>query len=312
MKAVLKRWITGVSIPQEYVCLAVDEIKDGFQLFVTSDIHKTHPVEHVFVGYLPLIIGLVYSSGDPSLESQQEVVLQLRTEAITDQGTIRLQKRTAYVCGERRIIFYEGKSGHHRLISKMHQQINSSLANRKSKTDDFIQLTGNGYEQVRIAYALPRKISLISLGDSSAMNVFPTDLHGPVGAEHYASSLRLSGRACQQVSSQRKIALSDVPVETFREVYAMGGNHQKEMRPAENFELLPARSSTFGIPLPINACSYVELEVVDTFDHGIHRIFIYRMVNRVKLKDGSLLAHIHNYALQWRMNRGLKTHFVVR
>jgi len=144
------------------------------------------------------------------------------------------------------------------------------------------------------------------------MNLFPTDLHGPVGDSHYVSSLRIGGRACEQVEAARRLAISEVDAAAFQAVYRLGKNHMQPMADPATFDLHATASATFGIPLPGAVVQYRELEWYDFFDWGIHRLFCYRVLHREKLSDAKRLAHIHNCYAQWRANVGLRTAYLLR
>jgi hypothetical protein len=61
-----------------------------------------------------------------------------------------------------------------------------------------VNLPGNQKDQVKIAYSMPREISLVTLSNGKLMNWSP-DLHGTVSRNTYVCSLRLGGLANQQV-----------------------------------------------------------------------------------------------------------------
>src|SRR5687768_5780732 len=62
-----------------------------------------------------------------------------------------------------------------------------------------IQLDHAAYAQLRVAYAIARAIRVVTVAAPDGVNRFPTDLHGPVGADGYVISLRVGSRAGEQV-----------------------------------------------------------------------------------------------------------------
>ncbi|MEX2231750.1 MAG: hypothetical protein WD824_06305, partial [Cyclobacteriaceae bacterium] len=175
-----------------------------------------------------------------------------------------------------------------------------------------VRLPGNLYDQVRIAYAVPRKIALITVCDGNKMNMFPTDLHGPFGKKFYISSLRKGGKANLQVEQTRKLILSFMPVNEYRAVYALGKNHMKDMKDFDEFSILNEPSAILKLPIPSAALHYKELELIDSFDAGIHRIHFYKNVHNEKITNGLTLAHIHQYYAQWRIDHKLPVNMRLR
>jgi hypothetical protein len=175
-----------------------------------------------------------------------------------------------------------------------------------------VSLPGNLHDQVRIAYAVPRIIPLITVGKDKRMNVFPTDLHGPFSDQFYLSSLRKGGKANEQVEHFGKLALSTIEAREFELAYALGKNHMQDLKQIDHFEDFKGVSATFSIPLPDSVLSYRELTRRQSFDFGIHRIHLYENVFHKQVKNGLTLAHVHQYYLQWRMNNGLYTNMLLR
>jgi len=166
---------------------------------------------------------------------------------------------------------------------------------------------------VQIAYSLPRNISLITIGQHGLYNLFPTDLHGPAGGEHYIISLRHQGKAALQVEETRSILLTQVHSEVFKTVYSLGKNHMQDLKEISRFPFSKEVSETLHLPLPEEALYYRELEWVYSFKQGIHRIFVFRVLLQKECRrTGSTLAHIHAGYASWRHNKGLSGNYLLR
>lgn len=312
MKSALKRLITGQSFRQEYLCLT-KELQNPLEAYLIVDGYDPIDVTatHRFVGYKPLVIAI--ESGHEIIHT--EVCFCLTTKGfdadevwkgfrIDSKSIAKLQltKKETKRCGDTTVAFYQGCYGDHRFLPRYNQVLNSMLLKFKKKTIGNISLDGNLYDQVRIAYAIPRKIALISVADNGLMNMFPTDLHGMINNSVYVSSLRIGGEACKQVERIRKIVISDIESLHYQAVYDMGKNHMRQMKPISGFDLSGEYSQLFKFPLHKGTGYYRELEVVSTFDLGIHRIFLYKIVNEKTIKIIFPLFHVHNYYAQWRKN----------
>jgi hypothetical protein len=314
LAAQLKRWILGSNLTNEYLCLEASALADPLRAMLVlgeARIDVTH--DHFLLGYKPLLMGVSGARAYDCSEGAQHATLEFMSAtghlvASLDLVTIR---RIRF--GDDALSIFEGRHGQHEFLSRVHQALNRVYESRQTKSVGNIPLDGNLYDQVRIGYAHPRVIAVISLGENGHFNLFPTDLHGPFGERHYAGSLRIGGRACAQVEKLRRLVLSTVDASSFRRTYALGKNHMRELRDIGDFEVAPLRSATFDLPLPQDVLGYRELERIDGFDAGIHRIHLYRTVHRVlHPEEPAALAHVHRYYAQWRADRGLSTPWLLR
>jgi hypothetical protein len=78
----------------------------------------------------------------------------------------------------------------------------------------------------------------------------------------------------------------------------------QELKSFSAFRLCGRKSKLLHLPLPASVLQYMELELFTSFDAGIHRIHLYRILHTEKVKDGLTLAHIHQYYAQWRIDHG--------
>lgn len=303
----LKRWLTGLVYPQEYICLA-ETPQSSLRLWAESGGEVRDVTdEHLFVGYKPLLIGLFSAP----VETGRSVVFHLRSE----DGIIvaELTTKTVFhrVLGDRSVIFCEGIKGSHTFIHPIYQWINRQRQSLTRRKPGNVGLPGNLYDQVRIAYAMPRIISVVILSDGQSVNVFPTDLHGPAGSPHYVSSLRIHGKATEQVERLRKLVIADLTAHSYREVYSWGVNHQHDLQHPDQYQWESHASKYLGIPLPAGTIGYRELELEGSVDWGIHRIHFYRVLFQVQPK-AQPVSHIHQYYAQWRSDHGLYTAMLLR
>jgi len=320
MKKILTK-LNGLHYQQEYLCLAKEPFQNPIHAYFVRDGHVIKDItnEHLFTGYSPLIFTLISSDlKEPfsniemffSQRSLQPNDLFKKRDALAwlSLGLIQKQK-----IGDNEIYYYKGIRGQHHFLSFFHQYIiglNNQVYNRKKEN---VFLNNALYKQVQIAYSIPRIISLITVGSGGLYNLFPTDLHGPVNEQYYVSSLRHGGKACKQVENAGRIVISQVHTDVYKMAYALGKNHMQELKPKENFFFSESLSSVFKLPLPKSLLSYRELELVGSFDQGIHKLLLYKIISsQVVSKDPSTLAHIHNCYATWRHRKGLPGNYLVR
>jgi len=324
--------LTGISIRQEYLCVALEDLADTVSVHLTTrdnpgvlDVTGTH----LFLGYHPLVLAVPFEDADSAAARAAEACLGFQASTFVPDSAWRgfptardciarlhLKKIQERRMGDRLLVFYEGVRGAHRLLGAFHRFMNGWLEQLKRRPEGNVALDPNLYEQVRIAYSLPRIISLVSVGqgegDREHMNLFPTDLHGPVGDAHYVSSLRVGGRACEQVQAARRIVISEIAADAFQLAYRLGKNHMRPPQERGAFELHPTPSATLGLGVPAAVVRYRELEWYEHLDCGIHRVFLYRVLREARVNNRPRLAHVHQCYAQWRADRGLRTQYLLR
>ena len=314
--------LDGLHYPQEYLCFAKEGFEQPLYAYIVAGdkIIKDITNDHLFTGYSPLVFALHTLPEDPTLSDEIEMIYAMHSM----QANELFEKKDALARLSLKLIkkqpvdgivihYYEGKYGEHRFLPAVQQKIIQLYNRMYNKKPGNIFLPGNLYTQVQIAYAMPRIISLITVEENGLYNLFPTDLHGPLNQKFYICSLRHEGRACRQVQDAGKIVISQVNADSYKTVYSLGKNHMQDLKPKENFPISDARSAVFGLPLPAAALLYRELELTDSFIHGIHKFLLFRIASNHRVKDDrATLAHVHNCYATWRFNNELSSNFLLR
>ena len=317
VKKILDRF-SGLYYPQEYLCFAKGSFYQPLHVYLVDNTHIIKDItnQHLFVGYCPLVFAFQGSDLPPVLKLIFSHQLLIPNELYDEKDALailELQQIKKQAAGESYIFYYEGTRGSHDFISRFHQFINRLNNDWYNKKPGNVFLYNNLYKQVQIAYAVPRMISLITVGDNGLFNLFPTDLHGQVGEEYYIISLRVGGKACEQVEMAGKLVLSQVHAEAYKMVYGLGKNHMQELKPIQNFPFTNSLSEQFQWPLPEHTLLYRELELANSFIHGIHKILLFRITQIHQLEDESdTLVHIHNSYATWRFENGLAGNYLLR
>jgi len=321
IKKILNRF-SGYEYPQEYLCLENDRIPEALHVYLVKDGQVIQDVSslHLFVGYKPLIFAF------PKLEridlnETRELSLVLSNRIVATGSTISLDQVVARLTliqvevkeiNRSMIYFYEGSDGNHKFLSPVNQwaiQLENEWFNKKPGN---VFLSANLYRQVQIAYAIPRRISLITLRKDEAFNVFPTDLHGRLNEDIYLISLRHAGLAAQQVELTKKIVLSQLAPSAYKLAYGLGKNHMQPPKAKEHFPFLHIASEKFGIPVPDQATGYYELTLEDSSVMGIHRLFVFSISADKTNSEANSLVHIHNAYASWRKKNGLSGNYLLR
>jgi hypothetical protein len=271
---------------------------------------------HLFVGYYPLIIAISCeknSSLNNLLQNKNNIKTVLGESKNKFIAQLILKKINTLEFDDVTLFLFEGVKGSHRFLSKFHILTNSLKYKLTAEKKINIYLKGNLYEQVKIAYSIPRRILLVSLGKNNMFNIFPTDINGRIGKQNFVISLRNNGKANNQVKELRKIVLSEVAADAYKEVYSLGVNHIKDLRAKKEFDLSEKLSQQFSLPLPNYALRYFELDFIYDMQTGVHNLCFFKIVNSAIIGDSkSTLAHIHRDYAEWRINNGIKSEFLLR
>jgi hypothetical protein len=317
VKKILNK-LNGLHYPQEYLCFAKETFPDPLHVYLINNkrIIKDITSQHLFVGYCPLVFAFSFADLPSSIQiifsnrvmQPNEIFTAKDALATLELSLIKKQQHDGS-----NIFYYEGTHGSHHFLSKFHQFISSLHNQWFNKKPGNVFLHNNLYKQVQIAYAVPRLISLITVGSNGLFNLFPTDLHGQIDETHYIISLRTGGRACKQAEAAGKLLISQMHCDAFRMVYGLGKNHMQDLKPKDNFPFSQSLSEKFNLPLPQQAASYKELLLVDSFIHGIHTILLFKIVIYLQLQpENDTLVHIHNSYATWRYKNRLQGNYLLR
>jgi hypothetical protein len=319
LEKLLKKF-DGLYYKQEYLCLSGKLFSQPLHAYLVENgqVIKDITKLHLFTGYSPLIFAFASSilEGRENIQivfSQQPQELNTSVSEKGVVASLAMKKVKQVLIDGEAIDFFEGTKGAHRFTARFHQCIGqwyNRLFNRKPGN---VFLNDNLYRQVQVAYSIPRKISLITVGQDGLFNHFPTDLHGKISDRHYIISLRHEGKACRQVEAAGKIVVSDIQPSAYKKAFLLGKNHMQPLKERENFDFAPGASTVFQLPLPPEMMSYKELQLESAFVYGIHKLLLFKIENEKETIDPNHpLCHIHNTYATWRHKKGLRSNYFMR
>jgi len=319
VKKFLKKILFSITLSQEYLCVNLFDFEHSLKVYVRdkSSVNENDITQHhLFIGYKPLIISIDKKYlRDSDFNQSQTLFLSFRIDDKSEVASLEVKLIHEVKLISTTCLLFEGVNGIHSFtnqFAKLFKSLHYKLTADKKKN---IFLAGNLYEQVKIAYSIPRLIYLASVGSNDLYNIFPTDLSGKFGENNFIMSLRTKGKANSQVESSGKCLIAKMETDSFMEVYNAGRNHMKELSDAATLGIrLRSESSTnFNFPVPLGANQYYELEKIDKFEAGIHTIHFFRILNSVLLSDKkSILAHIHRDYAEWRLKNSISTNYFFR
>jgi len=319
MKKQLKKFLLGITLQQEYLCININEFNKPLKLFTkNNESEKLTDItdQHLFIGYKPLLIAIDKNYlNEGGLNSYKQLIISFQTENKFELAKLELNLVKEIKLDSCTCLIYEGVKGTSSYLNLLNKLINKIYYNLTSDKKQNIYLRGNLYDQIKIAYSIPRNIYLASVGSENLFNIFPTDLSGKFENEYFIVSLRSGGKANEQVSKYGKCMISVMKAESFRDVYNAGKNHMKELSDIEKIgvKVRNEKSAQLKLPVPKDAVEYYELSEIEHFDIGIHVIHFFRITNSHKLAHGeSVLGHIHREYAEWRIKNDIQTNYLIR
>src|ERR1700722_17639150 len=158
-----------------------------------------------------------------------------------------------------------------------------------------VPMVGREVHSVFVFYICPRPVVLVSVVDGNFTNIFPMDLIGPIGGQHFTLALHATSTAVSLMERSRRVALSGVPVEQISIAYALGQNHKKTDFCWNQISFDLTTSPAFGLPIPEFALSVKEMEIEEVRVMGSHKLFICRTeVNHLR-SHGLQLSFVQGF-----------------
>lgn len=319
MKKLISKILFGTTLPQEFLCLNLNEFDNPLRMIIKSSASReTFDITdyHLLNGYKPLIISFDEKLIDKEIiYKDNSISVSFQVDQNNEIAKLTLKLKEKINIESSSFLIFEVVSGKHNfnnIIQKMLGVIKYRLTAKKKNN---IYLAGNLYHQVKIGYSIPRKIFLVSVGSENRFNIFPTDLSGKIGENYFIISLRKNGKANEQILKEGKCLVALMKIDCLKEVYDAGGNHMKETTDIKKIivKLRDETSTKLNLPIPLGCISYYELENFKRIELGIHTLHFFKIINSaISSESNSILAHIHRDYAEWRIRNGIQTNYYFR
>jgi flavin reductase (DIM6/NTAB) family NADH-FMN oxidoreductase RutF len=175
------------------------------------------------------------------------------------------------------------------------------VAQWKARSRSEMQMSALERRASMVMFIRPHPVSLGSVSGPDGGNIFPMNLMGEIGSDHFAFALRRSRQASHLIEQHGKFALSSVPIQQGRLAHQLAINHTKKSIQWEDLPFRTTASATFGIPVPDFALRVREMEVETINRIGSHTFFIARVVEDKRISFGPELCAIHGFYQAWRL-----------
>jgi hypothetical protein len=130
------------------------------------------------------------------------------------------------------------------------QFAHSQWRNPRKQSTPEVRTPGRELHALFVFYICPRPVVLVTVVAGDVGNIFPMDLVGPVGSQHFTLALHSTSRALPLIESSRRVALSSVPVEQTQVAYNLGKNHKRPFVDSSSVPFGLTASPAFALPVP--------------------------------------------------------------
>jgi flavin reductase (DIM6/NTAB) family NADH-FMN oxidoreductase RutF len=163
-----------------------------------------------------------------------------------------------------------------------------------------VRMVASELHALFVFYICPRPVMLVSVVDGTDLNIFPMDLIGPIGRQHFSIALHTASKALPLIERSRRLALSSIPVDKFRLAYQLGPNHNQTSMSRTSFPFSLGVSPNLCFPVPEFALRVRELEVIEVQRMGSHALVICRVAADRPLMNGLQFFQAHGFYEEWR------------
>jgi len=246
----------------------------------------------LFLGYKPLVMGVC---DVPELiqllpESKHVTFEYLNKVSGEKVASLELRVDKIFPVEDKFLVLLVGISGTQQLETRLERlafRLNEMLTKKPAGN---IDLTTSEYDQLKIAYSIPREIRMVSVHHELGANTFPIDLFGPAGANHLALSLRHAKKSCAQIVEAKLITIRIMLSKYAPFAYFIGRCHSMDWHKAT---------------LPPDQIGKEEFEFTKIIgDYGVHRIIILRRISPMIADSPEKLVHVHRSYANWCKRQG--------
>jgi hypothetical protein len=295
VKRILRKLFPSAFPVTEYVASSTEGLPCMLKCVAVAEGKRIElPQQPLFLGYKPLVMGVCeLPERIQTLADAGTVVLEyLNTVSGKKVASLTLRVDKAIRIESKLLVLLVGTHGEHQLESfwdRLAFRLNVLLTKKHAGN---IDLTPSEYDQLKIAYSIPRPIRMLHVYKGEKGNAFPIDLFGWIGMAHFVLSVRHEKKSAQQIMIADKIETIAVRSAHSAAAYAAGRFHSADM-----VSPTPAQAPYYNVDL------YVD-EIIG--DYGVHRLFLFRTGPHLQIPAHQRddLVHVHRSYASWHKRQG--------
>lgn len=257
---------------------------------------------NVMAAAQPLTLGVgIEGAGDEAAILRNSPSLEFHEGGGTNRllGKINLRLIDVIPLGEGRLYLFRVRSCQNYCLPRgriwahyLYYAYRQWHTRRRTAASTF-QMVASELRTVFVFYICPRPVVLVSVSDGMLANIFPMDLIGQVGAQHFALALHSTSTAVPLMERSLRVALGSVPLEQTSTAYDLGKNHKRRSVEWSQIPFATTPSANFGIPVPRFSLRVREMQIEAVRTLGSHKLFLAKTVEDERWAEGSQLFLVH-------------------
>ena len=296
--------VVVVENPEDHVRVTLEG--HGDSLDITSN--------HAILELLPLIVGIGMRPGDAERIRSAKLCLTFREVQKTGEcgtsdqviGRVDLLFDRVISLPECELCLFHLAGGRDYSLPRARMEVNylfhrgrlfldRNPRNQKMITRELFWLW--------VLYMRLRPVYLMSYGSEAESNLFPVDLIGFVGS-YFLISLRNSDPGLSLIHESGRMALSSVPALYKKNLGRLGSNHRKSMFDWSSIPIASKLSPCFGIPIPADALSLMELKLIEQHNLGGHTVLVTSLEHRTEFEAAPQMCFTSRFFQQYLLRQG--------
>jgi len=282
----------GLDPPQSLIDVSLEA--EGRERDVTD--------RQVVLSLAPLVIAVAHAPGGGTARA----TLHFRDRASgTELGALQLSAAGGIEAAETSLDCYSVDASRHRCLPAPLRAWQRWLQARRPRDQ------GGGFsmnpadvQHLLVFYICPRPVVLVSVDDGECQNLFPMDLVGSMGGEHFTLALRNTSPSVATLRNAGRAVLADVPLTDRALAYSLGAHHRLKKIDWSALSCATAPSRHFGFRVPAQAPRVRELDIIAAQEQGSHTTFLCRITSEEIRASVPRLFHTSGIHRAWRRGHG--------
>jgi len=262
----------------------------------------------VVLSLAPLVIAVAHATGSTHSSgrgaSQARLHFRDRARGI-ELGSLQLSAAGRIDTADTSLDCYSVDASRHRCLPAPLRAWQRWLQTRRPRNErGGFSMNAADVQHLLVFYICPRPVVLVSVDDGESQNLFPMDLVGTIGGEHFTLALRNTSPSVATLRNAGRAALADVPLADRALAYSLGAHHRLKKIDWSTLPCATIPSSRFGFRVPAQAPRVRELTVIAAQQQGSHTTFLCRVAGEEVRACVPRLFHTSGIHRAWRRGHG--------
>jgi len=256
----------------------------------------------VVLSLAPLVIAVAHSPAHAAPRAR----LQFRDrERGIELGTLELRPAGQIASAEFSLDCYAvEQSSHHCLPAPLRAWQRWLQQHRPREQHGGFSMDAVDVQHLLVFYICPRPVVLVSVDDGECENLFPMDLVGTMGGEHFTLALRNTSPSVATLRRAGRAVLADVPLADRGLAYSLGAHHRLKKIDWSTLPCATIPSPRYGLRVPAQTPRVRELAILAAQERGSHTTFLRRITSEEIRASVPRLFHTSGIHRAWRRGHG--------